>query len=418
MFPHLQHIYDPRERLAVGLADLALGAVTLPARALRRPRRPAEVRRILLLRLERIGDLLMTLGALESVRATWPGARIDLVVGRWNLDLARHLPWVDQVEALDVPWLARGKDGAGVGAVLRRAGHWRRTRYDLGINLEGDIRSNVLLALSGAPWRVGFAMAGGGAALTHPVSFAATAHTDDNTRHLVAEAARALRQSLVAPAPTWPRLSLPDAVWHAADRLLDASDPPGPHAPAAKDGRPLVGLHVSGGRAIKQWPPSRFGEAAGRLAQSLGGRLVLTGTRDDRWLVEAAKAAIPPGVEVVDLVGPLDLPTLACVLGRLTIYVTGDTGPMHLAAAMGTPIVAVFGVSDPRRYAPLVPRRRIVRIDLECSPCNRVRLPPERCRGRVPDCLEGIGADAVYRAGLDLIAEVRSAEAAAQGGRA
>lgn len=407
MFPHLRHIYDPRERFAVGLADLALGAVTWPARVLRPPRRPPEVRSILLLRLERIGDLLMTLGAFESVRATWPRARIDLVVGSWNLELARQFPWVDRVEALDAPWLARGRSAAGALALVRQARSWRDRHYDLAINLEGDIRSNVLLALSGAPWRVGFSMAGGGAALTHPVSFETTVHTDENTRRLVAEAASTLGQPLVAPRPAWPRLALPEVVSRDVDRLLGPADD-----------RPLVGLHVSGGRAIKQWHPARFGEAAGRVAKTIGGRLVLTGTPGDRPLVEAAKGTIPEEVVVLDLVGPLDLLTLAGVLGRLTLYVTGDTGPMHLAAAMGTPVVAVFGVSDPRRYAPLVPLRRIVRLDLECSPCNRVRRPPARCQGHVPDCLEGISANAVSLACLELLAEARERVAQNPGARA
>jgi ADP-heptose:LPS heptosyltransferase len=77
---------------------------------------------------------------------------------------------------------------------------------------------------------------------------------------------------------------------------------------------------------------------------------------------------------------------------------------MHLAAAVGTPVVAVFGPSDPTRYVPSDPDHRIVRIDLPCSPCNRIRLPPARCVGHTPDCLEGIDADRVYRAALDAIA--------------
>jgi ADP-heptose:LPS heptosyltransferase len=176
---------------------------------------------------------------------------------------------------------------------------------------------------------------------------------------------------------------------------------------ASRAARTLIGLHAGGGRAIKQWHPSRFGQAAGRIARAVGSAIVLTGTDQDRPLVDEARSAIPGGVDVVDLSGPLDLLTLAAVLSRLSLYVTGDTGPMHLAAAMGTPVVGVFGISDPLRYAPLVAHRRVVRIDLPCSPCNRVRLPPERCRGHVPDCLEGIGADMVARAGLDLLAEVR-----------
>jgi ADP-heptose:LPS heptosyltransferase len=176
-------------------------------------------------------------------------------------------------------------------------------------------------------------------------------------------------------------------------------------------------LHASGGRPIKQWHPARFGEAVGQLAAALGAAVVLTGTREDRPLVDAARAALPAGTPAIDLAGPLDLLMLAAVLRRLAIYVTGDTGPMHLAAAMGTPLVAVFGVSDPARYAPLAPHRRIVRIDLPCSPCNRVRLPPERCRGHVPDCLEGIGAGMVAQAGFDLLREIGALDVA-EGSRA
>ena len=111
---------------------------------------------------------------------------------------------------------------------------------------------------------------------------------------------------------------------------------------------------------------------------------------------------------MIDLAGSLDLMTLAAVLERLDVYVTGDTGPMHLAAAVATPVVAVFGPSDPIRYAPRDGRHRIVRVDLPCSPCNRIRLPPARCVGHTPDCLEGIGVDMVYRAAIDVLDAVNS----------
>jgi ADP-heptose:LPS heptosyltransferase len=94
----------------------------------------------------------------------------------------------------------------------------------------------------------------------------------------------------------------------------------------------------------------------------------------------------------------MDLPNLAAALEQLDVLVTGDTGPMHLAAAVHTPVVAVFGPSDPARYAPRDPMHRVVRVDLPCSPCNRIRLPPERCTGHIPDCLTGIDVESVYRA--------------------
>ena len=99
---------------------------------------------------------------------------------------------------------------------------------------------------------------------------------------------------------------------------------------------------------------------------------------------------------------------LAGLLQRARLLLTGDTGPMHLAAAVGTPVLAVFGPSMPWRYAPLVEHHRIVRVDLPCSPCNRIRLPPERCQGHIPDCLAGVHVDAVVAAGRSLLAASRA----------
>ena len=89
---------------------------------------------------------------------------------------------------------------------------------------------------------------------------------------------------------------------------------------------------------------------------------------------------------------------LAAILQRVDLLLTGDTGPLHVAGAVGTPVVAVFGPSDPTRYGPTGPLDRVVRVDLPCSPCNRIRRPPERCVGHTPDCLALVATDRVYRA--------------------
>ena len=105
--------------------------------------------------------------------------------------------------------------------------------------------------------------------------------------------------------------------------------------------------------------------------------------------MDIVRTALPLD-RVLDLSGGASLLTVAAVMAQLDLFVTGDTGPMHLAHAVSTPIVAVFGPSDPARYAPRGTRDTIVRIDLPCSPCNRIRLPPARCTGHTPDCLAGV----------------------------
>jgi ADP-heptose:LPS heptosyltransferase len=393
MSRHLQ-IYDPRERLLVGLADLAIapigwfGRSTPPA---------AAVRRVLLMRLERIGDLLMVLDAIRDARAAWPDAEIDLAVGSWNVPLARLIQGVNGIEIADAPWLARDDSAASSRALIARARSWRARRYDVVVNFEPDIRSNFLAWLTGAPRRVGYWTGGGGRFLTDAQPYAPTTHVSVNARQLIA---RAAGRSPEAPDRTTPHLVPPPDAARAADRLLR-----GHHGP-------FVGVHASGGRESKQWHLNRFAGVARRLAESKNATIVLTGSAADRPLVDAVRQGLT-GLPTIDASGTLDLPSLAALLSRLDLFITGDTGPMHLAAAVGAPVVALFGPSNPLRYGPLGAHQRVLRIDLPCSPCGQVRRPPERCRGHVPDCLDGISVDTVVAAAVDLLDETTTSRAPA-----
>ncbi len=145
-------------------------------------------KRILLLRLERVGDLVMVLDAIAMTRHLAPQAQIDLVVGSWNAGLAGLIPAVDNIDTLDVPWMARERRGLGWPELIRLARGWRGRQYDLAINFEPDLRSNFLLALSGATRCVGFVSGGGGALLTVGVVPDPVAHVAENARMLVARA--------------------------------------------------------------------------------------------------------------------------------------------------------------------------------------------------------------------------------------
>jgi ADP-heptose:LPS heptosyltransferase len=399
MFNHLQISY-PRARMLVGLADAALA----PLGALRRRGRDAEgpVRRVLLLRLERIGDLLMVLEAIGNARAAWPAAEIDLAVGSWNAELASLIPGVNRIRVADVPWLAREGSGLSWPALIRTARAW--LNYDLVLNFEPDIRSNFLAWLTGAPRRFGYWSGGGGAFLTHGDPYEPTSHVAANAMSLVARATSpnltrrrggAETTGLRTPEPrilgtSEPRLRPPESAMTRAASILAAH--PGP----------WIGVHSSGGRESKQWHLDRFAEVARTLARERNATVVLTGSPADRPLVDAVKRGLG-AVRVIDAAGELDLVVLAALLAKLDLFVTGDTGPMHLAAAVGTPVVALFGPANPRRYGPLAEQRRVVRVDLPCSPCGQVRLPPERCRGHVPDCMDGITVGAVVTAANELL---------------
>lgn len=381
-------IYDRRERALVRIADVLLTPMRWwPRRAMNGP-----VRRILLMRLERIGDLLMVRDAIRDVHAAWPQATIDLAVGSWNAPIASLFEDVAHVILVDVPWLARGAAGDGWPTLLTKARRWRDARYDLVINFEPDVRSNLLAWLSRAPARIGYASGGGRACLTDASVYDARSHVATNARALVARAASLCGGTAATDATdaTPSRLRIPEEARQRTDALLGSAQ------------RPLVGIHSSGGRPSKQWHLDRFAAVGRRLAESRGATVVLTGSAADRAIVDAVKAGLD-GVPVVDVGGHVDLLTLSAVLAELDVLVTGDTGPMHLAAAVGTPVVALFGPSNPARYGPNAAIERILRVDLPCSPCGQVRLPPERCRGHVPDCLDHIGVDRVVDAALEIL---------------
>ena len=376
-------IYDRRERALVAAAD----AVLSPLRWIRgRGPWPAPTR-ILLLRLERIGDLLMARDAIADVQRAWPDATIDLAVGSWNLPLARMIPGIHTLHVADVPWLARDGAGDRWSALLAKARNWRQSQYDLVINFEPDVRSNALAWVAGGRRRAGYWTGGGGALLTDAFALDPSRHVSDNARALVAQLSGEAPSSTALASPLAPA----GESRARADRAL------------AGRVRPLIGVHVAGGRPSKQWHLPRFAATAREMSQRHGGTIVLTGAPQDRALT-AAVAADLGNVPFVDLTGALPLDDLAAVLAGLDVLITGDTGPMHLAASVGTPVVALFGPSDPRRYGPRGSEHRILRVDLPCSPCGQVRLPPERCRGKVPDCMDGIQVRAVVEAASELLA--------------
>jgi ADP-heptose:LPS heptosyltransferase len=376
-------IASPSQRRLVRLADL----VSAPLSWLPQARTAAPVTKVLLLRLERIGDLLMTLEAIADATSAWPDAAIDLAVGSWNQDLARMIPGVRTIHVADVPWLSRGERETSWRQLVEASGRWRRERYDVVVNFEPDIRSNLLAWLTDAPVRVGYDSSGGGAFLTNRSTYDTGAHVAVNARRLI-ETVSGTRAA--ASVSNTPRLIVSaDAMERARARMGSAP-------------RPWIGVHASGGRESKQWHLDRFSHVARTLATATGGTIFLTGGQADLQLVEQVASSLSD-IRHVSLAGWGALPELAAVATALDLLVTGDTGPMHVAGAVGTPVVALFGPSDPLRYGPRSPAERIVRVQLPCSPCGQVRLPPERCRGHVPDCMDGITVDAVVGHALALL---------------
>lgn len=382
-------VHEPRERL---LAAAASASAWLLSPFLRPPSKE-DPRDILLLRLDRIGDVLMSLPAIHALRNELPDARIRLAVGEWSQEIASEAP-VDEVLVWSAPWVGRADEGAArISSLLRDARALARRPPDLAIDLQGDLRAMWLMAATGAASRIGYANTGSAALLTRTIPL-----TEDV--NLVEQNYRAIEVALGRNVPR-AMFRWIDETGRARGRdrlraalLLAGISPTGP----------IVGIHPGAGRRIKEWPIERFAELGQRLMRHAAATLVLTGASGEAQKTQAIRAGAPGAT--LDLAGGQSLRELAETMSALDAFVSCDTSAMHFACAIGVPSVAIFGPSDPGRYfsggalgfgskAPHV----VLRPHLWCSPCNLIRRPPEEClETPIPECLDRITVEDAYQA--------------------
>ena len=325
--------------------------------------------RILLIKLSSFGDVLHALPTLEALRAGFPVGHIT-----WLVEAA-YAPLLAGHPALDEVWaVPRVRLGQKVGRdellnLLRLLRRMRATRFDLVIDLQGLLKSALWVALARSFRKVGYDR-------TRELSYLALTERIppyDPEAHAVWRYLNVARH-LGAP-PTLPRFRL--GLTPAPPEFLYSLD------------RPLVVLHPGARWPTKLWPAASWAKLADWLSREKKLAVVITGSPGDRVL--AAQIAAQMQEKVWNLAGRTSLPELAGVLQRARLAVTADTGPMHLAAALGTRVVAISGPTAPGRTGPFGEGHRVVRLGLECSPCFKRYCPEPRClTGLTPDTVQAV----------------------------
>jgi len=391
-------VTNPRERLMVTMAS---AGARLLAPFLARPASDAPAE-ILLLRLDRIGDVLMSLPAIHALREALPDAKIRLAVGEWSREIARDAP-VDEVLVWSAPWVGREDEGASSVASLFEIARSRRAmRPDLAVDLQGDSRAMWLMAATGARARVGYANTGSAALLT------AVADLDEDVS-FVEQNYRVIEAALGRAVPRKPFRWLNQQRRARGAMLLTTR-----LAEAGLDRKgPVIGIHPGAGRHIKEWPVERFVEVGRRLVKEKNATLVITGSASETARAATIRAGVPGAA--LDLSGGLNLGAFAEVMSACDAFISCDTAAMHFACALGLPSVAIFGPSDPRRYFSggdqgfgSGQRHIALAPTLWCSPCNLIRRPPEECDAApAPECLGQITIDAVFNATAGVLSRSR-----------
>lgn len=354
----------------------------------RKPRR-REVRRVLLIRPDHLGDALFMTPALSGLRRALPEAHITLLVGPWAREVVARSPNVDEVQICAFPGFRRGSQNAlePYRLLWQLAGQLRRQRYDLAVVLRPDFWWGVwLIYLAGIPWRLGYADA-----LQTP--FLTSALPAAKGDHAVVQNLRLARAAAALAKGEQPNQA------HAASEL--ASVTPGQplleFAPTDEErawvqerlaqvgitaDAPLVVIHPGTGAAVKLWETASWAKVADTLIREYGAQVVLTGVESEREQVETISAQMQE--QALALVGETDVGRLAALLARADLVLGVDNGPLHLATAQGTPTVRIYGPTDTRIFGPwgdpalhIVLQARQPCPGCPMIPCGRLDWPPE-----------------------------------------
>ncbi|MBI3808953.1 MAG: lipopolysaccharide heptosyltransferase II [Nitrospirae bacterium] len=342
--------------------------------------RPGAVKRILVRGTNWIGDAVLTTPVLAALRAGFPQAKIALLVKPVVAELLQCHPAIDDI----VPYRDPGPH-AGLGGKLSLALQLNRGHYDLAVLLQNAFEAAAVTALAGIPNRYGYATDGRSFLLTHRVAL--TPKT--RRKHQVEYYLDLLRPLGIPVEPSAPTLRTTPGEDAAASELL--------HAFGVKLDQVVIGLNpgsVYG--SAKRWIPERFAQVADRLAAEHEACVLIFGGRGEEELGTAIAGMMTAPTIVYS--GRTTVRQLMALIKQCKLFITNDTGPMHVAAAFGVPLVAIFGPTNPVTTAPYGPGHELVRHPVECSPCLLRECPIDH------RCMQGIGVDTVYAAAAKQLA--------------
>jgi len=339
--------------------------------------------------------VVFTTPAIGAVRRRFPSAHITYLVEAPAEPVVRHHPDLDAIEVVERPrgWARLRYD-------VRLARRLRAERFDLVIDLHGGPRSGFLTWATGAPRRIGYALPGRQFSYTTRVPW---------SRSLVPPRHSVLNQwDLIAPLGIAPPTGAANPVVMPIDAAAAAGVATRLAAAGVAESAPVIVLHVSAGNPFRRWPAASFAEVAATLATGdRTRRIIITSGPSEAEAAEAVatQARILAGDAAPGIVrtGEFDLSELRALVGRAVLYIGGDSGPLHIAATTGTPVVALFGPTLPERSMPWRdPAIGSIAVDagpLPCRPCHQRHCVPGDFR-----CLTGISPTMVLSAAKSLLA--------------
>lgn len=337
-----------------------------------------DIRRILIIQTAFIGDVVLVTPLIRAAKNAFPQAKVDAMVIPAAADLLQTNPYLERIVVYD----KRGRE-AGLAGLWRMARKMRLEKYDMVLVPHRSLRSAVVARATGAKWRVGLHNSAGAFLLTHKIPYMQSTHEVDRNLSLIEALGISItdrRPEIFSDAEDVARI----------DSLLEG------HRISRAD---LIAVAPGSVWATKRWPAEYFKSLVSRLVEE-GRSVCLIGGEADGDLCQVIAAGL--GERVLNLCGQLSLRCSAELIRQCRVLVSNDSAPQHLASAVGTPVVAIFGSTVPAfGFYPYGPNNTVVEHELACRPCGI--HGKNRCPIGTLDCMRSILPERVHQAILKYV---------------
>lgn len=378
-------IINKRKLIATVVADIIGNVVFFPKKLFqKREKIGQDIREILLIRTAYIGDVIMTLPILKPLKKLYPNARITFLTGTKAAAVLENNPYIDKILTYDAFWFYSKGFKEAINDYWRFLKVLRSKPYDLVIEARADIRDILLLAyLSKGRYRVSYKIGGGGYLLTHVVPFKKIKHRIDYHLDIVKFLGASVDRV------EWD-INLSPEEEGTAETLLSQE--------GVTRSDLLIGIHPGGRKGLKCWPYDRFAQVADYLISEYVAKIIFTGSIYERGLIEDIIKDM--NHKAVNLAGETDLRLLAGLIERFNLFICNDSATLHIASAMKTPTVTIFGPSKSKETGPYGNIHKVVEKDFPC----RYRCDENICRHKVyNECMVAITPGDVCNAVKDII---------------
>ena len=323
-------------------------------------------KRILVIKLDHLGDVLLSTPVFSNLRQAYPNAELHALTGTWSRVVLEKHPDVSKVLEYDSPTFCRTGKPTSLKQTFQLYRELRRQKYDLLVELRGDWRTVWFALLRITPKRLNRAAL----QVANKLGFPQFAGTHETTRNL-----NILHKAGI-PTPiqtTTFSITTADEKW-ASDFLSTLQ---------IDRERPLIAIHPGSPIKIKRWVPERYAELADWLIARKGAEILFIGVKDEIRIITEIQALMRAVSN--NIAGKTTLTQLASILRKCNVFIGNDSGPMHLAAAVGTQTIGLYGPGDPTRFGPVGPKCQTIRRKLDCPPC-----PETSCRFGAAGCMSTI----------------------------